>query len=104
MIMDGIEELLKLLGIDHYFSFVVTSVSSGWRKPHPDIYLKALEVSGAKPENVFFVGDDFINDYVTPESMGMKAVFLDRNENQPDLANRIKNFDQLAKLLQTRKE
>lgn len=104
MIKDGIEELLKLLGIDHYFSFVVTSVSTGWRKPHHDIYLKALEISGVKPENLLFVGDDFINDYITPASMGMKAVYLDRSGRQPDLAERITDFDQLAKLLKTRKE
>lgn len=99
MVTDGIEEILRLLGIDHYFSFVITSVSAGWRKPHPDIYLKALEVSGAKPENVLFVGDDFINDYITPASMGMRTVYLDRFENRPDLANRIKDFYQLGKLL-----
>ena len=38
MIRCGIEELLESLDISQYFSFVVTSVSEGWKKPHPNIY------------------------------------------------------------------
>ncbi len=99
MVMDGIEELLKLTGIDHYFSFVVTSVSAGWRKPHTEIYNKALSLSGTRPDRVLFVGDDFINDYTVPVSLGMKAVYLDRFERRPELPDRIKDFDELAGLL-----
>jgi putative hydrolase of the HAD superfamily len=98
MVMDGIEELLKMTGIDHYFSFVVTSVSAGWRKPHPEIYNKALRLSGAKPERILFVGDDYINDYTFPVGIGMKAAFLDRSGRRPDLPDRISDFDQLAAL------
>ncbi len=99
MIMGGIEELLKTLDITQYFSFVVTSVSEGRRKPHPDIYRKALELSGTSPENVLFVGDDYINDYTAPQSLGMKAVYLDRSDSRPELNNRIKDFNILGELL-----
>ncbi len=95
MVMDGIEELLKLTGIDRYFSFVVTSVSTGWRKPHPEIYNKALSLSGTNTDKVLFVGDDFTNDYTVPVSLGMKAVYLDRFERRPELPDRIKDFDEL---------
>lgn len=105
MVMGGIEELLKLLGIDHYFSFVITSVKEGWRKPHPNIYSMALEVSGTRPENVIFVGDDYLNDYVAPVNLGMKAVYLDRYERQTNLENRIVDFGGLLEmLLPVRKE
>jgi putative hydrolase of the HAD superfamily len=100
MVMDGIEELLKITGINHYFSFVVTSVSEGWRKPHPDIYDKALQLSGTRPDEVLFVGDDYANDYAAPVSLGMKALHLDRFERRPGLQDRIRDFDELAKLLQ----
>lgn len=101
MVMDGIEELLKSNGIDHYFSFVVTSVSAGWRKPHPDIYSRALQLSGVQPDSILFVGDDFINDYTVPVSLGMKAVHLDRFKRRPEMPDRIGDFDELTELLQS---
>lgn len=100
MVRDGIEELLRMTGIDHYFSFVVTSVGEGWRKPHPDIYGKALQLSGVGTDRVIFIGDDYINDYAYPASIGMKAVLLDRYERRPDLPDRVRDFDELALLLQ----
>lgn len=99
MVMGGIEELLELHGIKEYFDFVVTSVAEGWRKPHRLIYQNALKYAGVVPEQVIFVGDDYINDYATPYELGMRPVYLDRYDRRPELEIRIRDFYGLPKLL-----
>lgn len=99
MVMDGIEELLKMLNIREYFSFVVTSVKIGRRKPHPEIYKKAIKISGVSPEKIAFVGDDYINDYVTPKNLGMNAVYYDKNNQRTDVNLRIVDFSELPGVL-----
>ena len=100
MIMGGIEEMLEMHGIREYFEFVVTSVEEGWRKPHPAIYSKALEYAGVTPEEVIFVGDDFLNDYTTPFELGMTPYFLDRYGRKTGLENRITSFHELLARLE----
>lgn len=95
MVLEGIEELLKTHGILDHFDFVVTSVKEGWRKPHPAIYSAALAQWGTKPEETVFVGDDYINDYVTPAGLGMCPVFLDRYDRHPEIAHRVRDFYEL---------
>lgn len=99
MIMGGIEEMLELHGIKRYFEFVVTSVAEGWRKPHPAIYAKALEIAGVRPERVIFVGDDFVNDYTAPSEIGMTPFFLDRHNRHPKLERRAASFSELQEML-----
>lgn len=99
MVMGGIEELLEMHGLGRYFEFVVTSVAEGWRKPHPAIYSKALYNMGLFDGDIVFVGDDYINDYVTPGKLGMKPILLDRYERYPELADRVSDFYQLREKL-----
>ncbi len=99
MIINGIEELLEIHDMKKYFDFVVTSVAEGWRKPHPAIYSKAMEAARVEPDKVLFIGDDFVNDYITPQKIGMKAVYLDRFDRHPELDSRVKDFHGLRKIL-----
>ncbi len=85
MVMGGIKEMLEIHGTSGYFDFVVTSVSEGWRKPHQAIYQKALALAGVKSEQVIFVGDDYVNDFMTPLELGMRPIFLDRFGRYPEL-------------------
>ncbi len=85
MVMGGIEEMLEMHGIRGCFDFVVTSIAEGWRKPHQAIYQKALTLAGVEPEQVIFVGDDYVNDFMTPLEMGMWPIFLDRFGSHPEL-------------------
>lgn len=99
MVKGGIEEMLDLHGLMGNFEFVVTSVVEGWRKPHPAIYKKALDSMAAFKGDIVFVGDDYVNDFVTPGKLGMKPIFLDRYDRHPELEDRVTDFHQLkAKL------
>lgn len=99
MVMGGIEEMLEMHGISENFDFVVTSVAEGWRKPHKTIYLKALEIAGAEPEQVIFVGDDYVNDFIAPAEMGMRPIYLDRIGKHLELESRVLDFYGLVELL-----
>jgi len=99
MVMDGIEELLEMLDIRKYFSFVVTSVKVGRRKPHSEIYKEAVRLSGVSPGQIVFVGDDYVNDYIAPCNIGMKAIYYDKNNRHTDAKLRIVRFPELPGLL-----
>lgn len=99
MVMGGIEEMLELHGLLRNFEFVVTSVAEGWRKPHPAIYRKAIESMGPFDGDIIFVGDDYLNDFITPGTLGMKPVFLDRYGRHPEIEDRVVDFYQLREKL-----
>lgn len=95
----GIEELLEMLDIRKYFSFVVTSVAAGIRKPHHDIYKEAIKLSGAPVDRIVFVGDDYVNDYMTPIALGMKAVYYDKYSRHSEAEPRFADFLELPQIL-----
>ena len=99
MVMNGIEDMLEMHQIKGLFDFVITSVAEGWKKPHQMIYEKALKVSGTKTDKVVFVGDDYINDYITPKKLGMRAVLFDRYNKHPDIQDRVVSFYELKDML-----
>lgn len=73
------EEVLEFhlgeAGILGLTDFRVFSSVVGWRKPHPAIYARALELSKTPPDNTAFVGDRLLEDVIGPKSMGMKTVW-----------------------------
>lgn len=99
MVMDGIEELLIENEIFNYFDFVVTSIKTGWRKPNINIYNEAINKSGANIGAVTFIGDDYVNDYITPREIGMRAILLDREQKHPGIAERVDSFERLNGIL-----
>lgn len=99
LVKDGVEELLKTNGIESFFDFVITSVNEGWRKPHPNIYYSALEKAGVSAESVLFIGDDYINDFITPRQLGCQALLYDRNNAHPEIDLSFSHFEELPQLL-----
>lgn len=99
MVMNGIEEMLELHQIKDLFDFIVTSVAEGWKKPHHAIYEMALKKAGTDAKEVIFVGDDYINDYMTPKELGMSTVLLDRYNKHPDIQDRVASFYELKDML-----
>jgi putative hydrolase of the HAD superfamily len=57
------------------FSPRIYSHEVGARKPHPEIYEKALEAAGAKPESSLFI-DDLAENLETPARLGWKTIHL----------------------------
>ena len=53
------QELCKELGLSQYLDFAVTSAEVGAEKPHPPIFLAALERAHVEPTEAVHVGDQY---------------------------------------------
>jgi putative hydrolase of the HAD superfamily len=73
------------LGVDA----IVGSRSHGRIKPHPSIFVAALRALGVSPEEAAMVGDSYEDDIEGARSLGMRAIFLDRDGRHPDAEDRI---------------
>ena len=66
---------LKYSEIDHYFKWVVTSESSGYRKPDKGIFDFTLDYSGGSLENIVIIGDNLQTDILGAKNAGWKSVW-----------------------------
>ncbi|MFH0914208.1 MAG: HAD family hydrolase [Chloroflexota bacterium] len=75
------------LGLEPYLDVVVTSEEAGADKPHPPIFLKALEKAGVKASEAMHVGDQYESDIVGARGVGIKPVCLDRYDLFPEITD-----------------
>lgn len=62
--------------------YVVTSEDVRAYKPRPEIFERALQVLGARPDEVVHVGDSFSADVDGASRAGLRAVWLNRKGRQ----------------------
>jgi putative hydrolase of the HAD superfamily len=72
-----LNKTLQQLGLARFFKHVIVSEVFGWRKPHPTIFKRFLELSNAKPEETVFIGDDLEADIKGAKELGIKTVYLE---------------------------
>jgi putative hydrolase of the HAD superfamily len=65
---------LEQMGISQRIDFAVFSSEVGKRKPHPEIFERALAALGAAPEESLFVGDRLYEDVGGARELGMTTV------------------------------
>ncbi len=77
--------ILRDFGIHDLFETIVISAEVPWRKPHREIFFRALAPLGVSPREALFVGDTFEADILGAKSIGMDAAWLNRRgEEVPD--------------------
>ncbi len=69
-------QLLRQLGIPHFFDVLVFSNELGYTKPHPSIFQVALQGLGLEAPQVVHIGDNPTTDLWGAKRAGMKAVLL----------------------------
>lgn len=91
----GARHLLKDMNLDHYFDSIVVSAEIEFEKPSPEGFLKSLENLDMEPEKAIYVGDNFHDDVVGANSVGMKALLVERwgHHNYPK-----GDFDRISNL------
>lgn len=66
IITNGFEETqnikLTISGLQHYFKYIITSETAGHRKPSPEIFELAQNMSGATKNSAVMIGDNFNTD------------------------------------------
>jgi putative hydrolase of the HAD superfamily len=73
--------ILEHLGISKLFSHVFLSSELGADKPDPEIFRRALELSGAWPNEAWHVGDDPERDWEGASRAGVAVFRLKRPRN-----------------------
>lgn len=84
----GDEEVLddwRRFGLDEAIDGVVSSHSTGWRKPHPAIFERALELAGARPDQAFHVGDNIVADVWGARQLGIRTIWRRVAEPRADV-------------------
>ncbi len=77
----------------------VGSAAFGRTKPHPSIFLAALEPLGAEPEHAAMVGDSYADDIEGARSLGMQAFLLDRDGRYEGEPGRLGDLRELPAAL-----
>ena len=79
MITNGFTEFQLLnihaLGIEKYMDTILVSEQEGMKKPQAEIFLRALERLGVKPEESIYIGDHPENDVTGARNVGMHAIW-----------------------------
>jgi putative hydrolase of the HAD superfamily len=68
-------------GLDGIFQFIVFAQDCGVDKPAPEFYRIALEKSGFKQEELLHVGDSLGNDAIGANTVGIRSVWLNRQQS-----------------------
>lgn len=71
---DALEDWRRF-GLGDVIDGYVTSHSVGWRKPHPAMFRRALELAGCGPAEAFMVGDRLRADIWGAQQVGLRAVW-----------------------------
>jgi putative hydrolase of the HAD superfamily len=99
-----LRRILEDHGLHTRFDAVVISAEVGWRKPHPAIFHRALELLGAGPGEVLHVGDSVGDDVGGARAAGIRPVLLDRKGGRaggrdPGGAEVIRDLRQILELV-----
>ena len=79
----GGPELLHALRLASHFEALVISARVGYQKPHPGIFVHALELMGVAPSRAVHVGDNYRSDVVGARRVGITPVLIDRGHADP---------------------
>ena len=71
--------------MEPYLDFTVTSAEVGAEKPHPPVFLAALEHASVTAEQALHVGDQYSVDVVGARNLGINPVLIDRNDIYPEV-------------------
>ncbi len=96
-----INQLLEALRLSPYLDFAITSREVGAEKPHPPIFLAALERAQVEPGEAIHVGDQYTSDVQGARGVGINPVLLDRYGTHPEVQDcpRIESLMELSGLL-----
>ncbi len=83
LLEEAVAELLAKLGLRRYLQSYVVSSNTDFRKPHPSLFLRALDELGVPPEEALFVGDRLVDDVGGAQAVGMRAVLTHQYRQEP---------------------
>lgn len=96
-----IDSICRELGMEPYLDFTVTSGEVGAEKPHPPMFLAALEHASVTAEQALHVGDQYSVDVVGARNLGINPILLDREDVYPEVNDcpRIRTLTEVTAFL-----
>lgn len=91
-----IYNLLELLNLRPYFSSITISSEIGAAKPDAKIFTTALTKHSCQPEQAWYIGDSFIEDYQGAKQIGMQAFWLRRGKKLNLSENQLPTLNSLG--------
>jgi putative hydrolase of the HAD superfamily len=93
-------EKLERIGIQQYFTYIITSSEIGFAKPHVNIFAEASKKAGTKAEDCFYIGDRLETDALGSKKAGMNGIWLNRKDDgvHEDIIV-ISSLEQLATII-----
>lgn len=98
-IHDVPRELVSGRGWDIYLTVIVLSRDVGFRKPRPEIFMRALEGIGVEDEELLHVGDSLVADVAGVLTVGGTPVWVSHGRDSEWRGFRIDNVCELPALL-----
>lgn len=105
IITNGFEEVqhikLKCCNIDHYFSDVITSERSGFKKPDKRMFDYSVNLVNAKCHTSIMIGDSLEADVLGAKDAGMSQVYFNPKaaSHSEDIHHEIRSLNELMDLL-----
>jgi putative hydrolase of the HAD superfamily len=94
---------LDAAGLSPLLDGIVSSAEVGVRKPHVDIFTRALELAGAAPAQALHVGDSVSYDVAGARAAGIEPVLVVRGEAPaPSHVRTVRGLDELVVALPLR--
>lgn len=78
------EDVLRQVGVHHYFKFFVASAIAGVEKPDPKIFELAVRMAHRPRDEIVYVGDSIFHDIEGARRAGIAAILVDRANQHPD--------------------
>ena len=96
----SLHEQLDRTGLSGLLDGALSSAEVGAPKPDPEIFVRALALAGARPDEAWHVGDDVEADVGGALAAGLEPVLIDRDGNlqAPPGVRRIASLAELPKL------
>ena len=69
------DQKLAHSGLRPFFDVIVTPDDGGFKKPHPSIFLEALQKVGCAPNEALLIGDSYPEDILGGSAVGMHVVY-----------------------------
>jgi putative hydrolase of the HAD superfamily len=79
---DRLRLLLQNLRLDRFFDAIEVSGESGFHKPAPEIFHRAIQTLGLPANTVLHVGDSPLEDFEGAERAGLRALLIRRKGRQ----------------------
>jgi putative hydrolase of the HAD superfamily len=90
--------ILESHGLRPFLEFALTSAEAGRKKPHREIFEKALARMGTNAAETAFVGDSWSDDVLGALQAGLAPVYLQRANEPPPKDSRVRVIRSLSEI------